>query len=694
MQPGKSFLSLTLIAASLCAVTVERAAAEPVGRLPRVDIIGSAIESLERTPGSAEIITREELEVSQPLSTQDALSRVTGINVVETEGYGFFPRIGIRGLNPDMSKKVLLLEDGAPVALGPYTDPAAYYSPPIERMERIEVLKGSGSLRYGPSTIGGAINYITKDPPFEPGGSVSLSGGNRGYWSTLAEYGGTWGNAMGSISYLHKEGDGTRTNNDFRIDDVLIKAGFGIGDNQFVGAKFSYYDQDSQSTYMGLTQREFRENPRQNQAKNDRIDVERYALDLTHEIQFTPDITWRNLAFFNNTTRDWWREGFSFNPATGLNEMSGRTSGRLREFTVKGIDSRLELAYEVYGLRNEADFGVRFHTEEMINKRVDGPVGVPTARSGTIRQDDKREADAIAVFLQNRLHVTERFAITPGMRVESYRQKRKIYRWDNLDVNERGKSRNTEWVPGVGATYAFHEGAILFAGVHRGFAPPRVADAIDNDAEAIDLSAERSVNYELGMRGTLPFLSYEITGFRYDFTNQIVQASQAGGATSELTNAGKTLNEGVELGVDFKLPWGFGLDVNWTHVATARLDSTRILGGIDRKGNRLPYAPRNLLNTTLNYRQGPFRAALQYSHVGAQYSDFENTREGSPDGRTGRIPSFGVWNLSGDYQLTSSIALHASIKNLFDKDYIASRAPQGIFPGAPRLIMGGARVSF
>lgn len=694
MEPGKTVLFSALISTLVCAGLAGPARAEQTGRLPRIDIIGGAIEALDRTPGSAEIITQEELEVFQPLSTQEALARVTGVNVVETEGYGFFPRIGIRGLNPDMSKKVLLLEDGAPVALGPYTDPAAYYSPPIERIERIEVLKGSGSLRYGPSTIGGAINYITKNPPFEPGGSVSLSGGNRGYWSTLAEYGGTWGNAMGSISYLHKEGDGIRKNNDFRVDDLVIKAGFGIGDNQFVGAKFTYYDQDSQSTYLGLTQLEYQENPRQNRAEHDRIDVERYSLDLNHEIQITPDITWRNLLYFNNTVRDWWREGFTFNPATGYNEMSDRTSGRLREFTVKGVDSRLELAYEFFGLRSEADLGVRFHTEEMINKRVDGPAGVPTARSGTLREDDKREADAIAVFLQNRFHLTDRFALTPGLRVESYRQKRSIYRWNNLDVNESAKISNTEWVPGVGATYAFHDGAILFGGVHRGFAPPRVQDAVNNAAEAIDLKAERSLNYEIGLRGRLPHVSYEITGFRYDFSNQIVQASQAGGATSELTNAGQTLNEGFEVGVDFELPWGFGLDVNWTHVATARLDSTRILGGIDRKGNRLPYAPRNLLNTALTYRQGPLRTALQYSYVGEQFSDFENTVEGSPNGRTGRISSFGVWNLSGDYQLTPSIALHASVKNLFDKDYISSRAPEGIFPGAPRLIMGGVRVSF
>lgn len=670
------------------------ALADETVRLPRIDVIGGSAEALQRTPGSAVIVDEEELETFQPLSTQDALRKIPGINVVETEGYGFFPRIGVRGLNPDMSKKVLLLEDGAPIALGPYTDPAAYYSPPIERMERIEVLKGSGSLRYGPSTVGGAINYITKNPPAEPGGAVTLTGGNRGYRSALAEYGGTWDNATGSISYLRKDGDGIRQNNDFRIDDLVLKGGFGIGSNQFVGAKLTYYDQDSQSTYMGLTQREFNEDSSQNKAANDHIDVKRYAVDLNHEVQFTPNMTLRNLVYFNNAERDWWREGFAFNAVTGLNEMTGRTSGRLRNFDVKGIDSRLEINHDTLGIRNETDFGVRLHSEEMANQRVDGPVGVPTARSGTIREDDLREANAIALFLQNRFHVTDRFAVTPGVRVESYRQERSIYRWNNADVNTNAKTKNTEVIPGIGATFALHDAAILFGGVHRGFAPPRVEDAVSSAGEAVDLDAERSNNYEIGLRGSLPRLSYEVAAFRYDFSNQLVQASQAGGATSQLTNAGETLNQGFEVGVGLDLLWGFGLDANWTHVATAKLDSTRIIGGIDRNGNRLPYAPKNLANTALTYRQGPLRAALQYSYVSDQFTDFENTEAGSANGRTGVIPSYGVWNMSGDYQLTPSIALNASVKNLFDKDYIASRAPEGIFPGAPRLITAGVRMAF
>ena len=688
----KALIMPMLLGTSLLAGAGSAAGEETIAKLPTIEVIGTTAEALDTVPGSTIVITAEKLEATRPLSTQDALRREPGVHAVETEGYGFFPRIGIRGLNPDMSKKVMLLEDGAPIALGPYTDPAAYYHPPIERMERIDVLKGSGSLRYGPSTIGGAINYVTKNPPYEPGGSLTLTGGNQDFRSLLFDYGGTWDNATAGISYLKKTGDGTRRNSDFDVDDLVLKTGFGIGPNQFVGVKLTYYNQDSQSTYLGLTQREFAEDPRQNKAAHDRIEVERYSVDLNHELQITPDLAWRTLIYANNATRDWWREDFDFNAGTGLNEMRGTNGGRLREFTVAGVDTRLELNHLALGIHNETEFGVRLHTEEMNNQRVNGATA--DARSGVMREDDRREADALAAFLQNRVHFTDRLAVTPGLRVEHYRQERTIHRWNNQNVNLTNKSRNTEWVPGIGATYRAADALVLFGGVHRGFAPPRVADAIASDGVAIDLKAERSNNYEIGVRGSLPRLSYEIAAFRYDFSNQIIQASQAGGATSELTNAGETLNQGFEVGIGADLGWGFGLDANWTHVATAKLDSTRIIGGIDRKGNRLPYAPENLVNATLSYRQDNWGAGLSYQFVDEQFADFANTREGSANGMTGLIPSYSLWHLNGDYQLTERVKMFASVKNLFDKKYMASRAPQGIFPGLERLITAGVKMDF
>ena len=104
--------------------------------------------------------TSEALATARLLSVSEALRKVPGLHVREEEGLGLRPNIGIRGLNPNRASAVLLLEDGVPMTIAPYGDNAAYYHPPVNRFSRIEVLKGSGQILFGPRTIGGVINYI------------------------------------------------------------------------------------------------------------------------------------------------------------------------------------------------------------------------------------------------------------------------------------------------------------------------------------------------------------------------------------------------------------------------------------------------------------------------------------------------------------------------------------------------------
>lgn len=118
--------------------------------LPRINVIGGDEQAISKLPGSVAVIEKEALALKQPLSTQDALKAVPGIVIREEEGYGFIPNIGMRGLNPNRSQKLLVLEDGVPVAPGLFLANESYYSPRIERMQSIEVLKGAAGLRYRP----------------------------------------------------------------------------------------------------------------------------------------------------------------------------------------------------------------------------------------------------------------------------------------------------------------------------------------------------------------------------------------------------------------------------------------------------------------------------------------------------------------------------------------------------------------
>jgi Fe(3+) dicitrate transport protein len=163
----------------------------------QVDVIGGNPEvALQEIPGSAFLISRDELEENRPLDANEVLRRVPGVHIREDSGpVGMRLNIGVRGLNPDRSRTLLVLEDGLPLSLAPYGEPEMYYSPPIDRMSRVELLKGSGSILHGPQTIGGVLNFVTPDPPARPQGSLELMGGQRGLFVGQASYGGAHGGA-------------------------------------------------------------------------------------------------------------------------------------------------------------------------------------------------------------------------------------------------------------------------------------------------------------------------------------------------------------------------------------------------------------------------------------------------------------------------------------------------------------------
>ena len=149
------------VAATLLAASVRADDGAAPGELePVITVIGDRIR-LDTIPGSATLLDAEVLTESRVFTINEAMRKVPGIVARDEEGFGLRPNLGVRGLNPTRSSKMLLLEDGIPIAYAPYGDNASYYHPPVNRFERIEVLKGSGQIAFGPHTVGAVVNYIT-----------------------------------------------------------------------------------------------------------------------------------------------------------------------------------------------------------------------------------------------------------------------------------------------------------------------------------------------------------------------------------------------------------------------------------------------------------------------------------------------------------------------------------------------------
>jgi len=682
---------------------------------PVITVIGDRIR-LDSIPGSAEVLSGEVLTESRVFTVNEAMRKVPGIFARDEEGLGLRPNLGVRGLNPTRSSKVLLLEDGIPIAYAPYGDNASYYHPPVERFERIEILKGSGQIAYGPHTVGAVINYITPAVPDQLDGRLVASLGNKNFGEVHGQVGDRFGDTGFIAHGTYKETDGARENMHFEVGDVNLKVVHEFTGRQAVTFRASYYDESSQVTYSGLTLAEWEDDPFQNPFKYDQMDAQRFGTSATHRFELSPAVTFTTNAYYTYFNRDWWRQSSNStqrpndrsDPACGgmanLYQTCGN-EGRLRQFWTAGLEPRVSVEHGLFGVDNVAEAGMRYHVEDQYRIQANGDLPNSrepgTGRNAGMKEDSDRSVEALSAFAQNQFDFG-RWTVTPGVRFEHIDYERV----DNL-LGTSGKSSIDQVVPGIGATVEVLPETVVFAGVHRGFGPPGVADIVTASGGSVDLDAELSWNYELGLRAVPgDGLSYEATLFRMDFENQIVPASVAGGSGATLTSAGETLQQGLELAGQIdstavvEWPVEVFARVAYTWVADAeyvgeRYSSVSGFGSVRVTGNRLPYAPEHLFAGTLGVRTGfGLEVALESVYTSAAFTDDLNTVDVVANGQRGEIPGYTVWNLTANYAPPlCHCTVFATAKNLTDELYVADMS-RGMIPGMPRLVQAGFEVRF
>jgi len=726
-QPTPPFnrAKMSTVVALACALPgTVLAQSAPAVSAPRVDIIGKT-ENLERLAGSGEVVDRDTLERSRVFTTNEALRKVTGVNVRDEEGLGLRPNIGIRGLNPTRSTKVTLLEDGIPLAYAPYGDNASYYHPPIERYERIEVLKGAGQVIYGPQTIGGVINYITPSPTEKFSGFLGVAAGNRDYSNLHARLSG----AGFLLDAFHKQSDGARDNTHSELRDLNLKKVFQIDGRQSVILRGNFYTEDSTVTYSGLTVAEYANfGARYNPFRNDKFETRRIGLSATHEYAIDASTTLLTNLYGSVFNRDWWRQSSTTTDTQCGNgfrdaRLAGQAvnvdacnsyQGRLRDYQMFGIEPRLRMNHQWLGIAGELETGVRLHREHQERKQVN--TLSPTTHSGTVAEDQTRSTTAVSAFVQNRFLLGD-LTVAPALRYENIDNTRN----NRLPGGASGSERLSAWVPSLGANYKVSTDTTVFAGVHRGFAPPRTEDLIitpvGSTATFTDVGAERSWNYELGTR-TRPTdrLDLQATAFRNDFQRLLAVGSIAGGNTP--LSQGEALYQGLELGGRYGDPSGVysTLALTWLPTAEQTTAFTSVSSGAvianSRAGNRMPYAPKTTATVGMGYMHNSgLDVNLEMVHVGEQYADFANVRDAATDpnvtgtnpadvtrnrqsGQFGLIDSYTIFNAAVNYTLPQyGVTLFFTIKNLADRVYIVDRT-RGMLPGAPRLLQAGLRWTF
>ncbi|MDO4729271.1 MAG: TonB-dependent receptor [Bacteroidota bacterium] len=381
--------------------------------------------------------------------------------------------------------------------------------------------------------------------------------------------------------------------------------------------------------------------------------------------------------------------------------MSNKADWRNRQYQVGGIETKLLINHNTFGVENRAKIGARYLRERANEQFIQ--TAKPNGWGGNMRDNEVRDGNAISFFAINNTKITNKLSAEYGIRLENYDYQRRIYR-GRFNVGGNTVTADTlvsftrnsfAILPGLGINYNLSDNATIFAGVHKGYAPPQVKSAITPSGVASQIDKEESVNYELGARfATADYLNFSATLFYMDFDNQVIPVNTAINP-SGVASGGKTKHKGIEVDVNFDVARALGSEQSVSLGGNFTYSQAKFAGN-DVIQNFLPYSPEYIIN---GYVSADFTNGLGVSvfgnYVSEQFNDRNNTVIPTPNGLVGRIDSRFVLDATAYYQFKNTgLRLSVSAKNLLNEKYIVSRNPQGIRVGLERFITAGFDFTF
>jgi len=717
-------------------------------RLPtpvdEITIIGDASD-ITSTAGSAHVIDATKLEEFKYTDVQRIVREIPGVSVQVEDGYGLRPNLSIRGTATERSGRITLLEDNILIAPAPYSAPAAYYFPTAARMNQIEVLKGSSSIKQGPYTIGGSMNFISTPIPDARAGFLDLEASEHETTRMHGAYGDSFENFAFLVeSHLWDSAgfqsiDWVDSDTGLNKDDWMVKIRFNSDSSatvyQQLDFKFQYAKEKSNQSYLGLTDADFGMDSfrRYGASRYDNIETRHDQLIVRYLAEISDDLSITAAVYANRHQRDWFKtegmdtdgsnsaESFertswfsvvqavnngdsigSMTPAdlqavldggdTAVGSIQVRSNAR--EYFSRGIQLKMQWNKEIGSWQNAFEFGARFHEDEEDRLQRNSTYH---QENGDLVLDDTgllgnagnriQEATAASFYIYDEMTLGD-LTLTPGLRYENIDQKRT--RWetrdgltddpasrDPADLRDTRSNHSGVWIPGIGALYVLSDALALYGGIHKGFTAP---------SNAPDVSEEKSINYELGLRYSGSETYIDTALFFTDYDNLLGQCTSSSGSDCETGDAfdGDAASVlGIEVfmthdflsGADYVFP----LTVSYTYLdATFDTDiaDTEFFGDVS-KGDPLPYIPKHQFLVSMGVEKGRFS-----SYLSANYVDETCVRASC--GEFEKSDSWLTLDLAAHYQFSDHVTFYGRINNLTDDIVIVARHPYGARPNLGR----------
>jgi Fe(3+) dicitrate transport protein len=675
-------------------VTAESEADETVQEPWLPPVIGASIFSGKKTA----VLDLDALPRIVGNNYRQALTQTPGLLLAEESTP--LVSIGYRGLNPHRAQFTQVLRDGIPIHADQFGYPEAYYTPPLDTVDRIEFSHGGAALQYGPQP-GGALNYITHRPRTDRAFSIRTQHvfGSDDLYSTFTSADGTVGN-LGYYAYFnHRESEGFRSaNSAYDLDNGAIKLVYALEN----GGNFIFNADAYEETHGepgGLTAAEFSSGRRPATRLFDEMTISRNFASFGYEIAPDPD------SFFTATA--WWTDyeryskrqrggGFGTLP-TGAN--AGTNSIENQQFDTLGLDLRYRKNWCGSG-EDAHTFAAGLQVFHSDSPRRDYRGLTPFAEDGVVTNASEREIYYAPLFIENRFKFGS-FSITPGIRVENTWQE--IDETVNRNVNNAGvvtgnnplesiDDHTTVVLGGIGAEYETPFNSSVYGNVSQGYRPRIYTEAVPTGPTAFvngDLEEGRSIEYELGYRGkTGDWLSYDASLFLLSFEDQIGTVAVPGGTSLE--NVGDAVHKGIDLSASIDLLALYcgskGEDTLDWFVNATFLDAEFTEG--PQNGNTPQYAPDFIFRSGLIYTLSD---KAKISFMGTIVDDHFANDNNTPQFQ---VPGYVVCDLTAEYLVHKNVRLLAGVNNLFDESYFTRVRGDGIDPSNERNFYVGASLEF
>ena len=660
-------------------------------------------------------------------NAREVFSRIPGVTIWENDGSGIQINVGLRGLSPNRSWELNTRQNGYDISSDVFGYPEAYYNPPLEAVESIELVRGGASLQFGPQ-FGGMLNYVLKREikkkfSFETQNTV-------GSYNLMSSYNAI-GGKIGKFSYYaynhSRSGDGWRENSQYKVRNSHIFLEYAFTEKTKLSAEYTTMDYQMQQA-GGLTDAQFNDNPRQSLRDRNWFGTPWNVFALNFDTKINNNFSSNTKLFGLVGERN--SVGFTATPDVpdAVNPSTNDYTNRRvdRDFYKNfGIENRNLYRYKLGKIENNLAFGVRAY--KAYTNRVQNGVGT-TGSDFNINIDGRYPRDLdfytenIALFVENQFKLTENFSVTPGVRYEYINSigngRFGISSGIDVPFEEKEISRRQplfglglEYKLGTTNVYANITQAyrpVLFSD----FTPPAVTDVIDPN-----LKDASGFNADIGYRGTFKnYLNFDFSVFYLSYNNRIggvrqfVNNDPTQGTFLFRTNLGETVNKGIEGFVNLNITRFLEIDNSIgnidvfatisfidsrytdfrTFTTTGSAPNITITEG-NLRGNRVENAPRYIHNFGLGWNKNNISATLQYRMTGRIYTDANNTEAPSANGVTGLLEDYNVLDLSAEYKFLKNYNLRAGVNNLTDEMYATRRA--GGYPG-PGILPGEGRTFF